>query len=106
MDIWVVELSMHFAPKVTKYLAIEIRETGIKVQCRAGQKWIGKACGRKWFTDREKMVRCVKRDLEHQLDCCLGQAQRLADALKALPEMEVYNTPPSVRGEHDKRVEI
>lgn len=105
--IWVVESALYdVVPKVTKYHAIELRETGVKVIVRSGWKFIGPAAGRKWFTDREKMVLHVKRIVEHNLHRFLSNAQECAEYLKALPTVEMFLCPPAERGETDKRPDL
>lgn len=90
-------------PKVTKYQAKEIRDTGVKVFHRAGWKWIGPAAGREFFTDREKMEKYVKHLLEQNLSLYLSRARDCADALAELPVVATNIVPPAQRAEGDKR---
>lgn len=105
--IWVVETSLdNDFPPVTMYQAKEIRDTGVLVYFRAGVRFVGPAHGRKFFTDRTKLVEYLKRYMEESRDSHRRRAARLDEALLALPGYEVSIVPPVVRGEHDKRMEI
>jgi hypothetical protein len=107
IDIWVVEDSVSFSiPKVQKYRVTEVRASGIKVLFRGTWKFIGPAIGRRWFTDRSALEHHMRRVLESNLLMYLGRAREVAEALGALPELEMSIVPPAERATFDKRPEI
>ncbi len=96
--VWVVECTLYsYILYIKQYTFIEQRPKGVKVSIRGFPRYVPKASGRHFFTDKSKMLEFVLKQIREHRETCQRRILELTGLIDDPDKLTIDTTPDHQR---------